>query len=47
MPTRYWSGRVLPPLIPIYSWLVFQAGRLFHNKDIGEQYLVLAQKTTS
>ncbi len=40
-------GRVLQPFIPLYSWLVFQAGRPFHNKDIGEQYLVLAQKTAS
>lgn len=37
-------GRLLQPVIPILSWLVFQTGRPFHNTDLGEGYLVLARK---
>lgn len=38
-------GRLLKPLIPLYSWLVFQTGKPFLNRELGEQYLVLARRT--
>ncbi len=37
-------GRLLRPLIPLYSWLVFQTGKPFLNKELGEQYLILARR---
>ena len=37
-------GRLLQPIIPIYSWLVYQTQRPFLHSDMGEGYFVLAQR---